>query len=677
MNKLRRRFQGLSSKIFFFFLMCMLIPMLISLYTSSSLSEQYLEDSSSESLLKIAMEKRNQVELALSDIVTRAKTVAIEPSIVDALSKARRNSSQPSNEEIDIISKNLQENFLLVDGLFENIYLMYQNKVIADGIGGSSIGWENETLGSAQDILFRDPIPSPTTGRPVMVIASPIKQNDVHLGVIGWAIELSNMSQKIIDNNASDDDLKTFILTSGGLVISSTDSEHVLTLNLQDEESGLHNIYQKMRENRNGTAFFKWNGTDYIGAYSESNDYGMYVFTYKPTAEYVGKISELKTVLYVVIIISIVAAAIMIYFMARYMTKPILIATQQAERLADGDLSGHISEKAMKRKDELGQLSNSFASMTNNLRTVVSQLALTAEQVASSSEELYASGEQVGKAAEEVGSTIMDIASGAEKQSARIDSTMSNLNELIQQIHDVNANTNAMEETTALMLEDISRGSSSVAESVDSINQLKADTEDASKVISGLGHASNQIGQIIDVISGIANQTNLLALNASIEAARAGEAGRGFNVVATEIRKLAEESAKASRGIAQLIVEIRSGVETAIAKMDHSARSLNSSVEIIQENGVIFQSIKEQAQQLKEIVANVTSSVKIMTDNSLEFERTMQEFNEVSHEFAANSEQVSAASEEQVALTNEIVSSSKALAEMAEQLFELIKKFKL
>lgn len=111
--------------------------------------------------------------------------------------------------------------------------------------------------------------------------------------------------------------------------------------------------------------------------------------------------------------------------------------------------------------------------------------------------------------------------------------------------------------------------------------------------------------------------------------------------------------------------------------MDHSAQSLNSSVEIIEENGQIFHSIQEQAQQLQEIVANVTSSMKIMADNSQDFERTMQEFNEISHEFAANSEQVSAASEEQVALTNEIVFSSKKLAEMAEELAELTKKFKL
>ena len=148
-------------------------------------------------------------------------------------------------------------------------------------------------------------------------------------------------------------------------------------------------------------------------------------------------------------------------------------------------------------------------------------------------------------------------------------------------------------------------------------------------------------------------------------------------MVADEIRKLAEESADASRRIARLIVEIRSGVDTAVNKMDDSMKSVNSSVKAIQKNGETFNVINEQAERLKDIVANVTQSVKIMTENSNDFERTMQEINDTSHEFAANAEGVSAASEEQIALTEEIVSSSKAMADMSEELSSLIKNFKI
>lgn len=125
-----------------------------------------------------------------------------------------------------------------------------------------------------------------------------------------------------------------------------------------------------------------------------------------------------------------------------------------------------------------------------------------------------------------------------------------------------------MQKTTVHMIDDIARGSRTAVESIDSINKLKADAEGVSAVIFNLGNTTNQIGQIIEIISGIAEQTNMLALNAAIEAARAGEAGKGFSVVADEIRKLAEGFADASRRIAKLIVEIRSGVDTAVNKMD-------------------------------------------------------------------------------------------------------------
>src|SRR5690606_7539009 len=284
-------------------------------------------------------------------------------------------------------------------------------------------------------------------------------------------------------SNASDEDLKTLIVYSDGLVISSTDSEYVLSLNLQDEESGLQNIYHRMVEEKAGSGFFTLNGTDYIAAFSESDQYGMYILTYKPVAGYIGQINNLNNALFAVIIVSILVASVIIYLTSRRITKPILVAAQQAESLANGDLSVNISDESLKRTDELGKLANSFATMTQNLRTIIQQLSVTTDQVASSSEELYASGEQVGKAAEEVGTTIMNIASDAENQSVRIDSTLSNLNGLVQQINEVNTSTSTMEETAMSMLEDIARGNSTVAESVDSINQLKEDAEEASRVI--------------------------------------------------------------------------------------------------------------------------------------------------------------------------------------------------
>ncbi len=671
------KFRGLSWKMFTLCILCTIIPMLISMYIATYFSQKYLGDSDSSSLLNIAVEKTNQFELALLDIEKQAQSIALQPSIVDPLSEAAINSTNPSAADLQKISKNLEDNFKLSNGLFENIFLMYKNKDIADGIGGKSVGWVNDTIGSTETILIREATASPTTGRPVMAIVSPVKSNGKHLGSVGISIELNNLSAKIIESNYSESNFKTLILNSEGLVLSSINPKLVLSLNFQDETLGLKEFYNTIKSNKRGIDYFTLDGNKHIAAYSSSDKYGMYILSYKSVSEHRKLIENLKSRVSVVILTSIILISGIIYFSSRRITKPILVVAEQAERLANGDLTVNIPESSLKRKDELGKLVYSFSTMIQNFRTIITQITETSEKVAASSQELHASGEQVGTAAEDVGNTIQGISSGAEEQSTKINSALSNLRDLVNQINEVNTSTYHMQKNTVHMIDEIAKGSKTADESIDSINNLKADAEGVSMVIFNLGNTSNQIGQIIELISGIAKQTNLLALNAAIEAARAGEAGKGFSVVADEIRKLAEESADASSRIAKLIVEVISGVDTAVNKMNNSIESVNSSVKAIQGNGDTFTEISIQAEQLKDIVASVTKSVEIMTVSSHDFEHTMQDINETSHEFAANAEGVSAASEEQIALTEEIVSLSKAMAEMSEELSGLIKNFKL
>jgi methyl-accepting chemotaxis protein len=670
------RFKGLFWKLLSVSILCIVIPMLVSLFTASYFSTKYLSDSASNALANIAAEKKNQFELALYDIEKQAQSIAMQPYIVDALNWAINNNTDPNGTELQVISKILQDNFELSNGLFENMYLMYKNKVVADGIGGASIGWENDVVGSAESMLIRDPTVSPTTGRPAMVIVAPI-QNNKHLGTIGMAIELNSVSEKIIDSETSLNDLKTMIIFSSGLVIGSTDPDYVLSLNFQDQESGLQDFFNKIVSEKTGVSKFTLDGVDYISAYSDSSKYGMYILTYMPVAVYEKNTVSLEIILITVILISMILASVVIYITIKKIVKPVLATAKQAEQLANWDLSISIPESNIKRKDELGKLAKSFNVMVQNLKSIIKQIIDAAEHVAASSEELYASGDQVGKAAEEVASMILGIASGAEEQSAQIDSALLNLNDLIKQIDEVNTSSDKMEKTTMYIMEDISKGNKSVSDSVDMINNLETDTEAVSKVISDLGNSSNQIGQINELISGIADQTNLLALNAAIEAARAGDAGKGFSVLADEIRKLAEGAADASRKIANLTVQIENDVETAINKMDGSISSVHACVKSIEENGVIFTEINEQAKQLKEIVYVVAQSVKTMAERSADFESTMREINEASRVFAANSEGVSASAEEQIALTEEIAAASKAMATISEELSSLVRKFKL
>lgn len=679
---LRRRKTSLFRKIFTISILCLLVPMLVSLFYSSNLIKNSLEDEVSASLLSIVFEKQNQIELALDNVFEQAIAISTQPYILETFQEAANNNDQLDPDRLHKISAHLKGIFDRGNGLFENIFLIYRDTTVADGIGGNSLGWKPDEqtlsqLGARKDPLLRPPRLSPTTGNPVITIMAPIRgERGEFQGIIGLAIELAVLSEKIVERGKVSN-INTLILDSAGLIISSADPAHVMQISFQEEDDALKDFYKIMLTKGAGTGFLSFEGAENIAAFTISEYYNLYILSYMPVSEYMGTISNLRSGLFLVILSSVLLAALVVFIFSRRITRPILSISEYANSLAEGDLSQAINERYLKRRDELGRLAQAFNKMNTNLKKMIGDIILTSEQVAAASEELLASGEQVGETAEQVGTTIESVAAGAEEQSAQVDGTIKNLNNLIQQIEEVESGTDNVKMSADNLNTSVHKGSESVNDSITKIIKLKNDTEEVSRVVSNLGEVSEKIGEIVGLINNIAGQTNMLALNAAIEAARAGEAGRGFSVVADEIRTLAEESEKATAKITELIKAIRTGVGTAISKMSDSIQSVNLSVEAIKSNGEIFEEINDEARKLEEIVANVSENVQTMIKSSQNFVMVMQEIARVSDEFASSSEEVAASSEEQVASTEEIVALSKKLAEFATELTITVNEFKL
>lgn len=678
---LRRRKTSLFRKIFTISILCLLVPMLVSLFYSSNLIKNSLEDEVSASLLSIVFEKQNQIELALDNVFEQAIAISTQPYILETFQEAANNNDQLDPDRLHKISAHLKGIFDRGNGLFENIFLIYRDTTVADGIGGNSLGWKPDEqtlsqLGARKDPLLRPPRLSPTTGNPVITIMAPIRgERGEFQGIIGLAIELAVLSEKIVERGKVSN-INTLILDSAGLILSSADPAHVMQISFQEEDA-LKDFYKIMLTKGAGTGFLSFEGAENIAAFTISEYYNLYILSYMPVSEYMGTISNLRSGLFLVILSSVLLAALVVFIFSRRITRPILSISEYANSLAEGDLSQAINERYLKRRDELGRLAQAFNKMNTNLKKMIGDIILTSEQVAAASEELLASGEQVGETAEQVGTTIESVAAGAEEQSAQVDGTIKNLNNLIQQIEEVESGIDNVKMSADNLNTSVHKGSESVNDSITKIIKLKNDTEEVSRVVSNLGEVSEKIGEIVGLINNIAGQTNMLALNAAIEAARAGEAGRGFSVVADEIRTLAEESEKATAKITELIKAIRTGVGTAISKMSDSIQSVNLSVEAIKSNGEIFEEINDEARKLEEIVANVSENVQTMIKSSQNFVMVMQEIARVSDEFASSSEEVAASSEEQVASTEEIVALSKKLAEFATELTITVNEFKL
>jgi len=379
--------------------------------------------------------------------------------------------------------------------------------------------------------------------------------------------------------------------------------------------------------------------------------------------------------LIIALIIAVVIGAVIAFFITRSITKPVNLGVEFAGEIAAGNLAADKID--VDSNDEIGILAKALNSMQDQLRNVIKNVSEIANNLAASSEELSASGQEVATAAQQVGQSIQQVASGAEEQSAQVEEANSRINELIEQINDVTYMSDEMDEQADNVMNNIKKGNSSLDNSVHQIEDVKNNSNEVSNTINNLGGLSNQIGEIVQLINDIAAQTNLLALNAAIEAARAGEAGRGFSVVADEIRQLAEESEDATNQIGSLVKEIQNGVGNAVDKMDETEEVVDGSVSAIKATGESFGEINSAAVNLRELIENISSKARFVGNSSQEVETTVKEIASVSQEAASNSEEVAAASEEQSASTEEIVNAADELANMAGELTNAVNRFRL
>ncbi|WP_033844861.1 methyl-accepting chemotaxis protein [Geobacillus icigianus] len=383
-------------------------------------------------------------------------------------------------------------------------------------------------------------------------------------------------------------------------------------------------------------------------------------------------------VLHLVLIVGVLTIAMgaaVSYYISRSLSRPLLALTDAAKRIAAGDLrEANIS---VRNRDEIGQLAAAFEQMANNLRQVIQQVAQNAEQVAAASEQLAASAEQTSKATEQIAMTVQSVASGVDQQMQSVEETSSVINAMSEQIGKVSARAQNVVAIAADTSKRAADGGETIDAGVAQMDTVNRTVEQLAEVVKGLGHRSEQIGSIIEAIRTIAAQTNLLALNAAIEAARAGEHGRGFAVVADEVRKLAEQSAASAQQIAELIAAIQEETAHAVASMESVVNEVASGTNVIRTSGETFAQIRAAVDEVAAQIRDVSTAVGEMAASSEQIVRSVRLVADVAESTSASAQEVSAATEEQLASMEEISASSAALARMADDLQAIVRKFSL
>lgn len=378
----------------------------------------------------------------------------------------------------------------------------------------------------------------------------------------------------------------------------------------------------------------------------------------------------------IILIVLLSVSMIGSFIILRKKIRPLQKITEIADRVADGNLTiEQIQSKST--KDEVSQLAASINKMVGNLQTLVKQVQASSEQVAASAEELSASSEQSSRATEEVTTTIQELAAGADEQVQNVGETHDVIEQIQSSIKQISANSESSIQTSNKATEKAFEGNEAISVSVKQMNSINESVNELAEVIKGLGESSKEIGQIVNVITGIADQTNLLALNAAIEAARAGEQGKGFAVVADEVRKLAEQSSESAQQISRLIADIQHETEKAVLSMEETNHEVKNGIELVNTAGESFQQIHESVVEVQENITEVNSAVNDMSDGVGKVVASAELVKEVANRAAFGAQNVSAASEEQLASMEEIAASSQSLSQLADELQGQIGRFKI
>ncbi len=433
-------------------------------------------------------------------------------------------------------------------------------------------------------------------------------------------------------------------------------------------------------------------------------------------------------------LVSILAVAVGLaagFYMGRKISRPVITITEVAGYVADGDLTREVPD--INTGDEVEELGKAFKTMVLNLRDVLTKVNDSSQLVASTSEQLSANANQASLATQQVAAAVGEVAKGNNEQTNNVNQTVEITNQLILAIdqiakgaqeqsqnvlqtadvvnqmatatQDVATNAQAVSTGAIKTAEVAEKGGAAVQKTVAGMERIKQSVFDTANKIKELGEHSQQIGEIIQVIDDIAEQTNLLALNAAIEAARAGEHGKGFAVVADEVRKLAERSGKATKEIAELITNIQRGTDNAVKAMEVGTGEVETGAQLAHDAGLALEEIVQQVRQSVDQIESISAASEQMAASSTEVIRAidnvsaiteentaateqmtassnhvmdaMQNIAAISEESGAAAEEVSASTEELNASTEEIAAAAANLEKMAVDLQNLITRFKV
>ncbi|MEQ8174706.1 MAG: methyl-accepting chemotaxis protein [Syntrophomonadaceae bacterium] len=398
------------------------------------------------------------------------------------------------------------------------------------------------------------------------------------------------------------------------------------------------------------------------------------VFVGVPCAPYDTLVNNFRTSMYAYSGIAVVLGLLFAFLIAYTVYKPLERLNVAVEKVSDGDLSYKIPHKA---KDEPGQLADNVNVMIDKISGLVSKTKSLTSNVSESSVNLAKRCEMSTGLMEDMTMKAMEMRETASQQAQLSERSRMGMSEMSQAIKQVAGSAEEVLNSAMTATSKAREGENQIERAIEQMNVISRTVNSSSKLVEGLGAKSTAIGQIVDLIGGIANQTNLLALNAAIEAAHAGEQGKGFAVVAEEVRKLAEESGEAAQRIADLIKEIQLEADHSIKAMQDGTREVNHGTEVVSNAGHAFRKIIEAISLVSEQIQQMTAASEEMAASMESAVQSIQQATSKADDNSKASAAVSQLAQEQMAGIEEVTASVEYLNGIVAELEKAVAVFKI
>lgn len=535
----------------------------------------------------------------------------------------------------------------------------------------------SEKKGVISDVLI-----SNTTNEPAVIVTSPILDGENVNGIAYATLELDRL-QTVISESEIGETGFGFMMDQNGMILAHGREPKLLAQIITEGDFAEDSPMKYVWDNKDAETDSDYTklehdleGEKYLTTLVPVNVMGnnpWYLGVSVEKAEIEQNISRLRLIFVVLSAVSILITTAVTWFFSRSFVAPIEQMSQVTQQVAEGNLRA--SDLEINSSDEIGELYQNIVLMTDNLRGFVQNIDTTAIQVAQSAEDLTANTDQSSKIAAEVTSAVGEIAEGTSEQANNMTIGSMNMNKLgdliveeqayIAELNDAATKTELLRNQGFELIDDLVEKTAENNQSISIINEVIVETNDSAQEIE---KASAMIGNI-------AEQTNLLALNAAIEAARAGESGRGFSVVANEIRELAEDSNRFATIIADVIKELTEKTELAVNTIKDVENMATLQSQSVNTTSNKFTGIAKEIQRMQDIIGTVTSLGEEMEINKNETILNIENLSAISEETAAGTEEVSASVEEQARAIFAIEDSAKVLEELSTEMKDAVAKF--